>query len=79
MLLALQYKLCQQAATRGNTIYATNKIAWQMILLPRHDHRGNNIRSLTTNKITWQCYSRHDTTTVAITYDLSQRIKLHGK
>ena len=55
MLLALQYKLYQQTAMRGNMIYgneftcvairfmATNKIAWQMILLPQDDHRGNNI------------------------------------
>jgi hypothetical protein len=66
MLLALQYKLCQRAAMRGNMIYdneltcvaircmATNKIAWQTVLLPRHDYHGNNIWSLATNKITWQ-------------------------
>jgi len=33
---------------------ATNKIAWQMILLPRHNGRGNNVWSLATNKIVWQ-------------------------
>jgi len=66
MLLALQYKLCQRAAMRGNMIYgneltcvaiwsmATNKIMWQMILLPWHNDRGNNVWSLATNKIAWQ-------------------------
>jgi len=54
---------CNENHLRGNTNYAnevpcvairsmaTKKIAWQMVLLPRHDDRGNNIRSLTTNKI----------------------------
>ena len=66
MLLALQYKLCQRAAMRGNMIYgneltcvaiwsmATNKITWQMILLPWHNDRGNNVWSLAMNKIAWQ-------------------------
>jgi hypothetical protein len=66
MLLALQYKLCQQTAMRGNMIYgneltcvaiqslATNKITLQMVLLPRQSCRGNNVWSLIRNKITWQ-------------------------
>ena len=91
MLLALQYKLCQQAAMRGNIwsmvtnsftwqynlwqriklhgkwyycndmitmaitwSLAINKITWQMILLPWHNDRGNNVWSLAMNKIAWQ-------------------------
>jgi hypothetical protein len=66
MLLALQYKLCQRTAMRGNMIYgneltcvaiqslATNKITLQMVLLPRQSGRDNNVWSLATNKITWQ-------------------------
>jgi hypothetical protein len=33
---------------------ATNKLAWQIVLLSWHDHHGNNVWSLATNKITWQ-------------------------
>ena len=66
MLPALQYKLCQRAAMRGNMIYgneltcvaiwsmAMNKITWQMILLPWHNDHSNNVWSLATNKIVWQ-------------------------
>jgi hypothetical protein len=65
--LAWQYDIWQRMELRGKWYYchnmttvaitwslATNKITWQMILLPWHNDRGNNVWSLATNKIMWQ-------------------------
>jgi hypothetical protein len=49
---AWQYQLCQPCvAIRCMT---TNKITWQMVVLPRYGDCGNYIWSLATNKTTWQ-------------------------
>jgi len=56
----------------------TSCYAWQYMIY------GNElihvaIRSMATNKIAWQMVLLPRMSTVAITYDLSQRIKLRGK